>query len=221
MVLVALAMTLFATTAAAQIPDPQQPVPQPVAQPMSTSMDRPLMVGVKAGGNYSTLALDNGDVIPVKAVWGGVGGLSIGRYLSANVGLQLEALFSQRGAQDDVEVADATLRLTYIDLPVTVRVGTANTNGARFHVFTGPQFGIKIKAEVINDMLDITTDLDEETKDWDFGWTAGVGVDLHPITLDARYTFGLTDINNTNTENNNDNWAKNRTFAVMIGVRLR
>lgn len=203
----ALAVLIISVSASAQ------EVPVASASPASA----PLTFGLKAGVNYATLALEQDELLPVKPVLGGAGGVFIGRQLSSGVGLQVEALFSQRGTQDDVPGAEATARLTYIDVPVTVRVGTSTSSGAQFYAFTGPQLGIKVKAELINEMLDQTTDLDEQFKSWDAGWTVGAGAELNRILLDARYTFGLTDIN----KSGEGGWAKNRTLTVLLGIRLR
>jgi opacity protein-like surface antigen len=208
-------LVISSVSAFAQVTDPQRPVPQPA--PALTSGPAPLTVGVKAGVNYSTLALEQDELLPVKPVLGAVGGLFVGRQFSSGVGMQAEALFSQRGTQDDVPGAEATVRLTYIDVPVTVNMGTSTSSGARFYAFTGPQLGIKIKSELINKMIDETTDLDESFKSWDAGWTVGAGAEFNRILLDARYTFGLTDINKTD----DGGWAKNRTLTVLVGVRLR
>lgn len=210
-------MCLLATAASAQVVDPAAPVPPATTQTDARDV-RPVGFGLKAGLNYSNLSLDPDIDLPIKATWGGVGGLFVVGEVTPAIALQIEALYSQRGVQDDVEEADATARLTYIDIPVTARWSSAPMGETRFHLFTGPQVGIKVKAEVINDQLDMTSSISDQIKNWDLGWTAGAGISMNRVSLDARYTFGLTDISAAEDDTGS---AKNRTFTVLLGVQFR
>lgn len=176
----------------------------------------PATFGVKAGVNSSTLSSDD-DLLDVGSRWGAVAGLFAGRNMSENLSLQLEALFSQRGANDKTSGSDTSLRLTYLDVPLTARFGSTTANNMHFHAFTGPQLGIKLSAKAKDDFLGTEIDLDDEVKSWDFGWTVGAGVEMNRISLDARYTLGLTNIDNSDS----DASIKNRTFTVLLGYRFR
>ncbi len=208
-------VTLMSSAAAAQVVNSQAPVSQPSTQSAVNTGTPALTVAIKGGVNDSNLKLDD-DSLPLTWLLGGVGGLSIGGNLTSNVGMKVEALYSQRGAKDDIENADAKERITYIDVPVTFHVGTSMNNGARVFLFTGPQVAYKIKSEIINDLDDTTTDTDEAIKDWEFGWTIGVGVAVQRVSLDARYTHGLTNINKTDGTP-----VKSQAVSVMVGIRLR
>jgi opacity protein-like surface antigen len=211
----AIVAAFISSSATAQVVDPQTPVPQPSVQPAVVNTAPPVTFGIKGGLNYSDLDLVD-DTLPVKPVLGGIGGIFFGGNITSAIGMQIEALYSQRGAQDDLEEADAKVRLTYIDVPVTFHVGTSAANGARVHLFTGPQIAYKLDSEIINDLDGTTTDTSENIKDWDFGWTIGAGVSMQRVSLDARYTHGFTNINNTSGPE-----VKNRAVTVMVGIRLR
>lgn len=173
-----------------------------------------VVVGAKAGLNSATVKV-KGDSDPDR-LWGGVGGLFLRGQVNDSLGLQIEGLFSQRGAKFDDGFDKGQVRLTYIDVPLLVKLGGKASGGARFYVFTGPQASYRLNAEATDDATDITVDLKDDIEDLDFGWTAGLGVDANRLTLDARYTHGLKNIS---TDKDDD--VKNRTFTVMIGVRLR
>ena len=79
-----------------------------------------------------------------------------------------------------------------------------------------PTLGELLGTGSLDAFLGETDDLDEETESFDFGWTAGVGADMGRVTLDARYTMGLMNIDKTG-----DDTIKNRTFSVMVGFRLK
>jgi len=173
-----------------------------------------VVIGVKAGMNSSTLKI-KGESDPDR-LWGGVGGLFLGGQVNDNLGLQIEALYSQRGAEFDDGFEKGKVKLDYVDVPLLVKLSGKASSGARFHVFTGPQASFRIGAEAVDDATDVSVDIKDEIEDLDFGWTAGIGVDMNRLTLDARYTQGLKNIS---TDKDDD--VKNRTFTVMIGVRLR
>ena len=176
----------------------------------------PTTFGLKAGVNSSTLSTDD-DLLDVGSRWGAVAGAFVGKNITDNLGIQLEGLFSQRGANDKTSGVDNSLRLTYLDVPLTARFGSTSANNMHFHAFTGPQLGIKLSAKAKDDFLGTEIDLDDEVKSWDFGWTVAAGVEMNRVSLDARYTLGLTNIDNSDT----DSSLKNRTFTVLLGYRFR
>jgi outer membrane immunogenic protein len=175
----------------------------------------PTTFGLKAGVNSSTLNSDD-DLLDVGSLWGAVAGAFVGKNMSENLSLQLEGLFSQRGAKDNTFGDDAKIRLTYLDVPVTARFGSTTANNMHFHAFTGPQLGIKLSSKYTDDN-DTDVDLDDSLKSWDFGWTFGAGVEMNRVSLDARYTLGLTNIDESDT----DSSLKNRTFTVLLGYRFK
>jgi opacity protein-like surface antigen len=186
-------------------------VMQPAASAAQTAST--VTFGVKAGVNSSNIKFSDSADQETKSLVGAVGGLFLGKQINDNVGVQIEGLFSQKGAKDATSGSDAKFRLTYIDVPVLLRFDPTTTNETRFHVFTGPQLSFKTKAEGTEDGQ--TFDLDSEIESTDFGWVLGAGVERSRFSLDVRYALGLKDIA-TDSEK-----AKNRVFSVMMGVKLR
>lgn len=171
--------------------------------------------GLKGGITNANLSVDDSLDLDTKSVWGAAGGLFIGGNLTDRLGLQAEVLLTQKGAKLDVLDLSTKTRLTYLDVPVTVRLGNTMNNNAHFHVFTGPQLGIKIKARNISDAGDF--DIGGDVKSTDIGWTLGAGFETGPFILDARYTLGLTNI----AVADSDGSTKNRAFMVLAGYRFR
>ncbi len=175
----------------------------------------PVVAGVEAGINASELKSETD--VNLTRLYGGTGGVFVGRNFTPNFGMRLEALFSQRGAKDDVAGADAHIRLHYLDIPVLARFGNTATNDMHYHIFTGPQGSIRLKSEVKDNISGVTADLDDETKSYDIGWTLGAGVEVQKVSFDVRYTMGLVNINKTDSGDD----YKNRTFTLMLGYRFR
>lgn len=184
--------------------------------PALTWAQTPVTFGVKAGVNASTLSVEDNSGLSTSTIWGAVGGVFVGKNLNDKLSLQVEGLFSQRGAKDTTNPSDVKIRLTYFDVPVLVRLGSTTTSATHFHVFTGPQLSLKLKAEGIDDVFG-TEDLDEEVEAMDVGWTLGAGVERNRLSLDARYTFGLKNISVAVS----DGTIKNRTFTILVGYRLK
>ena len=170
----------------------------------------PVSAGIKGGINSATLSSDIDE--DLGQLIGGVGGVFIGRDINKNFGLQLEGLYSMRGAK--FEAGDAKVKLNYIDVPVTARFGTTTASGIKAFAFTGAQASFNVKAEA--ELLGETADLEDDTEKFDLGWTVGAGVEVNRFTVDARYTMGLMNIAKDDTES-----TKNRTFTVMVGIRLK
>ncbi len=171
--------------------------------------------GVKAGVNVATLSTDTDSELSQKI--GLVGGVFAGRTINERLSMRVEGLFSQRGAKEQVGSVDTSVNLTYFDLPLLAVFGNTTTDGTHFHAFTGPQVSFRLSANVKEDASDFTVDLKDETKGVDFGWTLGAGVERDRLSFDVRYTLGLTNADNSAS----DASIKNRTFAVMVGYRLK
>ena len=184
--------------------------------PVAAAAQTPITFGVKAGVTASTLSANDSADLDVKTIWGAAAGVFLGKNLTPNLGLQLEGLVTQRGAKDNTFGGNAKIRLAYLDVPLTVRYGSTTTNETHFHVFTGPQVGFKLKAETIDDVFG-TTDISDDVESMDFGWTLGAGVERNRLSLDARYTLGLMNLNATSPGDT----IKNRSFMVLIGFRLK
>jgi opacity protein-like surface antigen len=157
------------------------------------------------------------------------GGFATAR-ITADFGIRLEALFSQKGGTGDFSVSDGTTTVTgnaefkfdYFEVPL-LAVGTfgAGTK-TRIDVFGGPVFGFKtganlrLEAEGQSD----ETDIGDSIKGTDFGFTAGAGLTFltHPkanIVIDARYVRGLTNIPEDAPE---DFDLKNNDIVFMAGL---
>lgn len=171
--------------------------------------------GVKAGVNAANLKFDDSADVETKTLWGAVGGLFAGMQINDNVGVQIEGLFSQKGAKEDSPGNTGKMKLTYIDVPILLRVGPTSTNETHFHVFTGPQLSFNTKAEQEFDGQ--TIDVKDDVESMDFGWVLGAGVERGRVNLDARYALGLKNIATDST----DSTVKNRVFSVTVGIRLK
>lgn len=203
-----LSITLFAPVAAsAQTRPATRPAPAQITM-------EPWSFGVTAGVTISNLKADNNADLDM--AWGGTAGVFAGTNFNRNVGLQVEALVSQRGAKNDAG-GDRTLRLTYLDVPVVIRLGNTETNDTHFHAFTGLTPGFKLASDLTNSATTLTIGVNDDIKTFDLGWVIGAAVERGPWSFDARYTLGLVDINDVAGGAD----LKNRSAGFKVSYRIR
>jgi hypothetical protein len=174
--------------------------------------------GVKGGINLATFDFDEdpGGDLGLKP------GVALGAFVRLPVGerlaIQPEGFFSQKGTDVSNAGVDAWVRLDYLEVPVLVQYAIAKSSTRAFNVFGGPSVAFNLRAEsgaeVGGETVD--TDIDEDIEDFDFGIVVGAGVDFGRLTLDGRYTFGVSNI----STDSGDPKARNRTLAFMAGIRF-
>jgi len=174
-------------------------------------------VGVTAGWNSATLAFDPAQdrVRGPDQRSGFLGGAFVRLPLADRADVQTEFLVSQKGARQLFRFDDE-VELTDIEVPVLVRFKLHRPDAGGAHLFAGPTFAFTTDAtyhdegvsENVKDDLDGTTDV---------GLTVGGGVQFGSVSLDARYTWGLTSLF---TDGDTNASVKNRTFSVTAAVAL-
>lgn len=113
-----------------------------------------------------------------------------------NFSIQTELQYSGEGGGKD-----ESLRLSYIQLPVLFKLHFA-TN---FSIGVGPQVGIK------------TWSHDDSFNDFGFSGVAGIEFMISDIVfLDARYTYGLTNIMASSSSFE----ARNTNIQIGIGMKM-
>jgi hypothetical protein len=175
--------------------------------------------GVKAGANIASTNVEavGFDISPDSRT-GLVAGVFVFYPFREQIGLQVEGLFSQKGAKVNDLGIDVDLRLDYFEIPVLGRFGVRASDDATVHVVAGPAFAFKV-----NDSLDVSDffGFDEiDIKPYDVGLSVGGGVTFRNIVVDARYTHGLVNIND---EAALDDFleVKNRVFSITVGWQFR
>jgi hypothetical protein len=176
-------------------------------------------VGVKAGVNFSNLNIEGEGVdFSFDQRTGFVGGLFVVVPANSLIALQLEGLYSQKGAKLEEGGGSATIKVDYFDVPVLLRVSSDPAAQASFHVFGGPSFGFKLRARAKSSFDGETEseDIGEDVETFDFGVVAGAGVELGRFIVDGRYCWGLSPANKDDEEGK----IKNRVFSIMAGIRF-
>ncbi|MEX0846001.1 MAG: porin family protein [Balneolaceae bacterium] len=167
--------------------------------------------GVKAGVNYSTF--NNSDDAEYKA--GFIGGVFVNINIPATpAAIQPEILYAQYGS--NFEDTDAKFSVDYIQVPVLAKFGFGAPGvPVQPEVFFGPYVGFKINSEL--EGSNFTVDADDFFESTDAGVVVGAGVKISQISLEFRYTAGLSNvIANSNFEDD----QKNGAFSLTAGINF-
>ena len=130
----------------------------------------------------------------------------------------------RRKAPPETDDVTATLILDYIEVPLLGRVTANRSSSASFHVFVGPSAGVRINAKqqvaysggVIRSGY--SDDISSEIARFELGLVAGGGVDVGRYgVIDARYFWGLTDVNRNASDGNR---VRNRGLTILAGLRF-
>lgn len=167
-------------------------------------------LGLKAGLNVSNLSNSNGRDMGSKL--GPNAGLLAHIPMGRSFAIQPEIMYSDQGAKYTISNGEHKLRLQYINIPLQFQY--LFNNG--FRLQTGPQVGFL--AGVKDKVRDVETGIftSEDFKTVDFSWSAGVGyLSTSGLGVDARYNFGLSNINDAGP-----NVLRNNVFQVGLFYML-
>ena len=185
----------------------------------------PMSVGVKAGLNLANLSFEGDDDEPDNRS-GFVVGVLFSRPLRSRVDLQVEALYSQKGAKitDSEFDFEERIRLGYIEIPVLANFLVASTDRASVHVLAGPTFGFLVNSESVEEFDGEEfedPDFDDAVKSFDAGFAIGAAVKTGQLVFDLRYTFGLTNIAENEDDEDDDFSVKNRALTFSVAWMFR
>lgn len=135
------------------------------------------------------------------------------------VELEPEAMITRKGARMVDSYGDpATLSITYLELPLLVRVAPGASGRYRPYGFAGPFFGLRMSASL--DAYGDSGDFTESTRGSEFGVALGGGVDAGRWLVEGRFTQGFTSFATDEATAPGEPSAPNRVFAILAGIRF-
>ena len=149
--------------------------------------------GVKAGMNASSLNSSPVNPDMQSKIGFNAGILAHIHGPNAQWALQPEVYYSSEGAKSKSN-SDAKLNLGYLNVPVLIQY----MFGDGFRIEAGPQIGFLLNAKYSE--TGTSSDVKDNYKKTNFSIPAGVGyLTSFGLGFDARYNFGISDINNAST----------------------
>ena len=137
------------------------------------------------------------------------GGLFFGGNRRGVIGVQGELLYAKKGAE--------AVDIYYLEIPILLRIniGSRSLNGVNVYGLGGPVADVQIKATDADG--DSVTDLFERA---DVGFLLGGGIEITRFLVEARYNWGLRNVTRDGLIDFGVAEIKNRSFAVLFGIRF-
>jgi hypothetical protein len=185
--------------------------------PCGPALAQGLDWGARAGINLATVSSEGEGADPG---FDTQAGLLAGGFVTWRVGpwleVQPEVLYSAKGAKVEADGVASTLRLDYLEVPVLAKF-PFGALGRRLYAAAGPAVGVRLRARSRAEFSGATEEVDvsDLVARTDFGIALGGGVEVGPIAIDGRYTFGLSDLDTAD-----DVTVRNRVVSVSAGFRF-
>lgn len=158
--------------------------------------------GIRSGINFASFS-DSKQEVDSRRV-----GLLAGAYGTFKVPyipifIQPEVLYSQKGA----EINGVEVNLSYIELPVLVRINLTSKGLLKPHIYAGPHIGFKLNYEEEPP----PADNEIQVNNTDYGLVFGGGLDVQKVNLGVRFSIGLNEIFDIEEE-------RNSVIAIVAGI---
>lgn len=164
--------------------------------------------GVKAGVNLSSFHGAFADIADPKLKTGFVGGPFVALGFAPDLAIQVEALFSMKGARFSSERTDAEgnllgrfdtfVHLSYLEVPVLLRGTLLRHAPVQPMYYLGPAIGFSLGGRMESDASGLPSQDLKDLKAVDIGLALGAGAGFklggQKILTELRYTTGFSDI---------------------------
>jgi hypothetical protein len=171
--------------------------------------------GVLVGANFAKLS--GSDANGARTRTGIMGGISADVQIAPQLGLEIDGLYSQQGAKENLDGQDVTLHLDYIQVPVLLRYRFPTHTAVRPFIVLGPSVGFRVKCKLTasSDSATCNDVFGENAKSVDVSGTVGAGLGFklgkEELSISGRYNMGFTKVFQ-------DSNSKNRVFSVLAGL---
>lgn len=191
-------------------------------------------LGVRGGLSQPTLSGDAIGSADARSEAGG--GIFVGHTVNEVFSVQLEALYSIRGAEnvtatggpnesDALDLSGADLSVKYLEMPVLFKL-TAPISVVKIRGFAGPALGFQLGAQINGkdnyERLQSNPSVSSRFRFYDISGIVGgeIGVPvpggfLDEVAVDGRYNIGLVDI-----DNNQGFHMKNEALSGTLSLRF-
>ena len=194
-----------------------------MAQENKTDFRDKLTFGIKAGANYSNVYDAQGEEFRANAKFGGVAGVFLAIPIGKYLGIQPEALYSQKGFQATGRILDNTYSFTrtssYLDVPLLFVLKPSEF----LSVVGGPQYSYLIRqrdvfANATTSIAQETEFVNENVRKNTMSIVVGSDINLKHVVIGVRANWDVM-------RNNGDGTSttpryKNVWYQVTVGYRF-
>jgi hypothetical protein len=182
-----------------------------------------LILGLRAGVNYSKVYDAQGDNFVAEPKWGFAGGAFVSVPIGMYVGLQPEVMFSQKGFKASGNVIGLPYKLTrtttFIDVPLFLSLKPSEF----ITILAGPQFSYLIKQVDAFENGTTTIEQEQNFEQQDirknlFGLSVGANINLKHFVISGRAAWDVSK-NNSDGSSTTPRY-KNFNYQVTLGYRF-
>jgi outer membrane protein W len=180
-------------------------------------------IGPTGGFGHSWISNSNGDG-KFNPAWNA--GLSFIYSTKTNFGIGADVKYSSEGNKVEAAGVSNVINANYVRVPVKLIYFFGNNGSAvRPKIYAGPSFGFLTGANESATVsgVKVKTDISDDIKSFDFGVTAGAGLNFRLaertwLNTDLAFYHGFTDMTkNNNTTQQNANVGVNVGLLVGLG----
>lgn len=147
-----------------------------------------------------------------------VAGAELDYQLTDMFSLTAGMLYSQQGCTLDEDMADATVKLDYINIPILANFYVVD--GFALKIGLQPGFLVNDKIKVSGNGMSVEVGVEDvfdgsSLKNVDFSIPVGASYEFSNVKLDVRYNFGLTPVIKEFGES-----SRNSVFLMTVGYKF-
>lgn len=182
-------------------------------------------LGFKGGANYTTFTGANAEAYQYRV--GYTGGVFLQKHINNMMGVQLEALYTSKGARretivgGDLQKAEV-FRLNYIDIPVLFHVSASGLFfdlGPQVSFISDAEYTLEAHSNAGDRIVTTKTDITDHPYTIDFAYVGSLGYrSKNGLGLEVRYTGGLKKIDDEGPFVRED--RRNAGFSLMLSYLL-
>ncbi len=176
-----------------------------------TSVQHRPALGIQAGMNFETAKTPGN--ISAETHTGYTVGLTMDVPVATNIAIAPELNYSRRGF-DVINTGNVKAGVTYHSIEVPVLAKVAFFDGIRPYIFAGPMGVWNISNEVTGSIGGTGGSTSFNPRTFDLAAVGGVGVELGPVFVNARYVLGLLDIDSNSAD------YQSRGFKLLAGLHF-
>lgn len=201
------------------------------AAPLAPAEAQSAQFGLLAGGSLSTFT---GDLVDDAKNYSSFIAGAFVRLEFMGFAVEPGAFYTRKGAKlPDTEGVSATNALSYMQVPVVLKLGMPLGSSSRFYIGGGPAIGFKLSCKFkasadgisastdCEDLEDLTGDL-IQAKSSEMSAIAVAGVDLGKFSLGVRADLGLTNVYEAFASGGTtvEPEVKTRTISAVASIRF-
>lgn len=151
--------------------------------------------GLKAGLNLNQFITDTEQLSTSEDLTYNFAGGAFFRFRNGGVSFTNEILYAEKDAKFSSDSFSFHAKTSYIDVPALVGLHFLEI----FHIQTGPVFSFLVNEDVNFSQANqsASVSLSEDIfKEVNFGWQAGIGLEISSFIIHARYEFSVNELMN-------------------------